>query len=245
MKSTAMKGVVIFSRYSSSRLPGKALMDMGGRPLLGRIIDRLRQVQRANKLIVATSDEPSDNALARFVEGESGVELFRGSLDDVSGRALECMRAFALDVMVRICGDSPFEIPAMIDDMLERQERSGADLVTNVQDRTFPSGLSVEVVTRDAFERAYAQMTEQPDFEHVTRYLYRHPQDFRIENVLSGEGCDLTRLNLCVDTPGDMERASWIAQKLASNASHAGLSDLIAAAEAWYAEHPEDKAKAT
>ena len=245
MNSSAMTGVVIFSRYSSSRLPGKALMDMGGRPLLGRIIDRLRRVQRANKLIVATSDEPSDDVLERFVEGEAGVELFRGALDDVSGRALECMRAFDLDIMVRICGDSPFEIPAMIDDMLERQEQSGADLVSNVQDRTFPSGLSVEVVTREAFERAYAKMTEQLDFEHVTRYLYRHPQDFHIENVLSGKGRDLTRLNLCVDTAGDMERASWIVQKLGSNASHADLGDLIATAEAWYALHPEDTVKAT
>lgn len=245
MKSPAIKGVVVFSRYSSRRLPGKALMDMGGRPLLGRIIDRLRHVQNADTLIVATSDEPSDDALARFVEGEDGVELFRGSLDDVSGRALACMRAFDLDVMVRICGDSPFEIPAMIDDMVERQERSGADLVTNVQDRTFPSGLSVEVVTHDAFERAYAHMTEPQDFEHVTRYLYRHPQDFRIENVLSGKGRDLTKLNLCVDTAADMERASWITKKLGNDAPHAGLGDLIAAAEAWYVQHPEDTVKAT
>lgn len=240
-----MKGVVIFSRFNSSRLPGKALKDMAGRPLLGRIIDRLRHVQCADKLIVATSDQPSDDALAQFVENEEGVELYRGSLDDVAGRALGCMRAFDLDVMVRICGDSPFEIAAMVDDLLARQQRSGADLVTNVKDRTFPSGLSVEVVTREAFERAYSKMHAPEHFEHVTLYLYRHADDFCIENVVSDHGADLTRLNLCVDTANDLIRASWIAAQLGAGFERADLDQLVSLAQKWYAAHPEDTGKAT
>ncbi|MFC1673821.1 cytidylyltransferase domain-containing protein [Pseudomonadota bacterium] len=240
-----MIGVVVFSRYNSTRLPGKALKDMGGRPLLGRILDRLRGVRSADKLIVATSDLQSDDALAAFVEGEAGVELFRGSLDDVSGRALECMRAHNLDVLVRICGDSPFEIPAMIDDMVARREASDADLVTNVQDRTYPSGLSVEVIARAPYERAYAAMSDAQDLEHVTRYLYRHPDDFQIENVASGRGQDLTRLNLCVDTADDFARATWIIDRLGDDFESAGLELLIACAEAWYVHHPEDTGKAT
>jgi len=120
MTRPSIKGVVVFSRYNSTRLPGKALLDLGGKPLLGRILERLRHVQSADKLIVATSDQGSDDALAEFVKAEPNVDLYRGPLNDVSGRALGCMRAFGLDVMVRICGDSPFEIPAVIDDMLLR-----------------------------------------------------------------------------------------------------------------------------
>lgn len=240
-----MKGVVVFSRFSSTRLPGKALIDMGGRPLLGRILDRLRHIRLAEKLIVATSDQDSDNDLADFVDSEAGVELFRGSLENVSGRALGCMRAFDLDVMVRICGDSPFEIPSMIDAMLELQEQTGADLVTNVQDRTYPSGLSVEVMTRDAYERAYVHMSDPQDFEHVTRYFYRHPQDFRIKNVVSEGDSDLTRLNLCVDTALDMERATWIMNELGSSFDNAPLADVIRIAEDWYDRHPDDHGKAT
>lgn len=220
-------------------------MDMGGRPLLGRIIDRLQHVKNADKLIVATSDDISDDALAEFVEQQDGVSVFRGSLDDVSGRALECMRAFDLDVMVRICGDSPFEIPEMIDQMIDLRENHDADLLTNVQDRTFPSGLSVEVVSRPAYERAYAQMSEADDFEHVTYFLYHHAEQFKIVNVVSDDGADLSHLNLCVDTADDFTRARWIAQQLGSRIEQAGMDELIAVAKAWYANHPEDAGKAT
>ncbi|MBL4615610.1 MAG: NTP transferase domain-containing protein [Magnetovibrio sp.] len=240
-----MIGVVIFSRLNSSRLPGKALLDMDGRPLLGYLIDRLRYIKNADRVIVATSDETSDDTLAAFVEQQDGISLYRGCLDDVSGRALGCMRAFDLDVMVRICGDSPFEIPAMIDHMIELREDNDAELLTNVQDRTYPSGLSVEVVSRDAYERAYSQMSEAVDFEHVTHYFYQHPKQFKIVNVVREDGGDLTHLNLCVDTAQDLKRASWIAQHLGDNLEHAGLEELIAATEAWYTEHPEDRGKAT
>lgn len=240
-----MIGIAVFSRYSSTRLPGKALIDMGGRPLLGRILDRLRGCKAADRLIVATSDEASDDALAAFVAGEPGVDLYRGPLDDVSGRTLGCMRAFDLEVLVRICGDSPFEIPAMIDAMIERREALGVDLVTNVQDRSFPAGLSVEVIARDAYERAYPLMKEPDDFEHVTRFLYQNPDIFTIDNVTSDGDGDLTRLNLCVDTARDMERAKWIMERLGSGFASAGLDELIAVAEAWYRDHPEDTGKAT
>jgi len=213
--------------------------------LLGRLLERLRHVQSADKLIVATSDQGSDDALAEFVKAEPNVDLYRGPLNDVSGRALGCMRAFGLDVMVRICGDSPFEIPAMIDDMLLRQAASGADLVTNVQDRTFPSGLSIEVIAREAYERAYALMTDPMDLEHVTRYFYQNPTDFFIENVVSQADRDLTRLNLCVDTAQDRDRAAWIMAELGNGFEHAGLAELIRVAEAWYVAHPEDTVKAT
>ena len=239
-----MIGVVIFSRMTSSRLPGKALVDMGGRPLLGRIIDRLHGVRKAHKLIVATSDDDSDDALAAFVEKEDGVDLFRGSLDDVSGRTLACMRAFDLDAMVRICGDSPFEDATMVDAMIALLQTSGADIATNVFDRTYPSGLSVEVFTRAAYERAYPQMSEPNDFEHVTYYLYQHPESFKIENAAVEGGVDLTHLNLCVDTPLDLMRTTWIAEQLGTGVGDACVADLIKVTEAWYANHLEDTAKA-
>jgi len=235
-----MIGVVIFSRLSSSRLPDKALMDMGGRPLLGRILDRLRRVRCADKLIVATSIEPSDDALAAFVDKEPEVDLFRGSLDDVSGRTLACMRAFDLDALVRICGDSPFEDPTMIDSMITLQNKTNADIASNVFVRTFPSGLSVEVISRTAYERAYPLMSDPKDFEHVTYYLYQHPEIFHIETVASEGGKDLSHLNLCVDTQQDFVRAVWIARQLGDGFNTAGVAELIKVANTWYAAHPED-----
>lgn len=240
-----MIGVVVFSRLSSRRLPGKALMDMGGRPLVGRIFDRMRQVDRADKVILATSNETSDDALAAFVGKEPGVDVFRGDLNDVSARTLACMQAFDLDHLVRICGDSPFEVPAMVDELIDLHLQSGADITTNVYDRTFPSGLSVEVVSREAYERAYPMMRKAEDFEHVTYFLYQHAHLFEIESVLSDHVGDLTALNLCVDTAADFERASWIAKQLGERCALAGVDELISVAEQWYALHPEDTAKAT
>ncbi len=232
-----MIATVVFSRFSSSRLPGKALLDIAGRPLLGRVLDRVCQAKKADRVIVATSVDTSDDVIEDFARKE-GVAVFRGSLDDVSERALACMRAYDLDVLVRICADSPFIDPSLIDTVIDLRARTEADVASNVFCRSFPAGQSVEVVTREAFERAYPRMSSPAHFEHVTKFFYEHPADFRIENLRSAGG-DLTALNLCVDTQDDARRATWIARRLESGMGSNSLQALIETAEAWYARHPQ------
>src|SRR5690606_5239919 len=112
--------VVTFARMGSSRLPGKSLTDIGGRTVLGCLIDRLGLLKQPARLIVATSDQAVDDAIADFCATDAmcrelGIQVFRGALLDVLGRAAACARAFNLDPLVRISGDSPFMDPAVID----------------------------------------------------------------------------------------------------------------------------------
>ena len=124
-------GLAIFARLDSRRLPGKALMPIAGRPLLGHVIDRARRARRVDRVIVATTDRPVDDPIAAFADGE-GVSVFRGDAADVLGRAVACARAFRLATLVRISGDSPFIDPGLIDHMLEVHAADRPDATTNM-----------------------------------------------------------------------------------------------------------------
>ncbi|WP_170958924.1 NTP transferase domain-containing protein [Magnetospirillum sp. 15-1] len=195
-------GYLVFARLDSARLPGKALTDLGGRPLLGRVLDRLRLAAGTRPVIVATSDRPVDDPIAAFATAD-GAPVFRGDCDDVAGRALAAARRFGLERFVRISGDSPFMDPALCRLMVDLAETGDDDVVTNVFPRGWPPGCSVEIIRTAAMERAVAAMTDAHDHEHVTPYFYRHADRFRICNVPPPEALPLVPLTL--DTAGDLK----------------------------------------
>ncbi len=197
-------GAIVLARFDSSRLPGKGLIEVSGRPLLAYTIERLRKVPALERIILATSDRNMDDGLAAFA-ATSGVECFRGSAADVAGRVLRCAQAFNIDAFARVNGDSPLIDYDAITDAIRRYDGTGADVVTNVFPRSFPSGASVEIVRTKAFERAYAAMTKPGHFEHVTKFFYDNPGAFSIINMDSKDPA-LTLINLAVDTREDLER---------------------------------------
>jgi spore coat polysaccharide biosynthesis protein SpsF len=200
-------GTGIFSRMDSNRLPGKALTDIGGRPMLGRVIDQLR---KCDPLIVATSNRALDAPIVNFADGE-GVAIFRGSDTDVLGRAADCARHFGLDALVRISGDSPFIDVALIDQMVEEHRRAIPDITTNVFPRTLPPGMSVEVISTSVLHRLQGMTEDLEDHEHVTKYVYGNPEKFHIHPVtFNKESYD--KIHLAVDTQHDLDRANWIAE---------------------------------
>lgn len=195
-------GYLVFARLDSARLPGKALIDLGGRPLLGRVLDRVRRAAHGRPVAVATSARAVDDPIAAFAQAE-GVGLFRGDCDDVAGRALAAAQALGLDCFVRISGDSPFMDPELCRRMVDLAETGDWDLVTNVFPRQWPPGCSVEVIRTQAMAQAVAAMDDPADREHATPYLYRHPEIFRIHNVAPDQ--PLERVPLTLDTPEDLE----------------------------------------
>ena len=197
-------GAIVLARLDSSRLPGKGLIEVSGRPLLAYTIERLRKVPALERIILATSDRNLDDGLAAFA-ATSGIECFRGSVDDVAGRVLRCAQAFNLGAIARVNGDSPLIDYNAIADAIRRYDETGADVVTNVFPRSFPTGASVEIFRTKAFERAYAAMTKPDHFEHVTKFFYDNPDKFSILNVDSGDPT-LASINLAVDFPEDLER---------------------------------------
>ena len=226
--------LIIFARMGSSRLPGKPLIDIEGRSLLGRVLDRSRRVRHADKVIIATSSESDDDAIANFAEFE-GVAVYRGALEDVAARALACAEAFGVDRFARVCGDRPFFDPEIVDRLFKMHGKSRADLATNVAEKTFPAGATAEIITTEALRKVLSMTRSSSDREHVTSYFYSHPEQFAIVNLKS-EGIDHRDVSLVVDNEDDLKRARFIARVLGDESSRAGLNVVIELARKWYLE---------
>jgi spore coat polysaccharide biosynthesis protein SpsF (cytidylyltransferase family) len=196
-------GAIVQARTSSSRLPGKVLREVAGKPLLQYLLERLANASLSRPVVVATSSDASDDDLAAFCDA-FGVDCHRGPLDDVAQRMLEAAETRGLDAFVRVSGDSPLLDSALVDRAVELLRAGENDLVTNVHPRTFPHGQSVEALRTSAFRRMCSALTEPHDREHVTRYIYRHADEFRIASFTHDP--DISALQLAVDTPEDLAR---------------------------------------
>ena len=231
---TVPVGVIVFGRMDSRRLPGKMLRRIAGRPLLNHVIDRARGIPGNLPLAVATSERPVDDAIVCACERE-GVAVFRGSAEDVAARAVACAEARGFEAFVRLCGDSPFYDGVVAGRIIAMHARTNADVTTNVFPRSFPPGVSVEVVKTESLKRVLALTTEPADREHVTRYFYRHPDDFHIENLAAPAG-RYGDVDLTVDTPTDLARADWIMSRLAERRAEATLDRAVSLARQWRRE---------
>jgi len=202
---------ILQSRMSSKRLPGKMLMNLEGRVLIGRVIDRLAKAQKISEIVVATSNDPSDDAIEEFCALEK-IKCYRGSLNNVSNRFMEVVIAEKVTSFVRINGDSPFMDPSLVDLAISYFDLGNCDLVTNVGIRTFPKGQSVEVILAETFIRECKNVLTEEQKEHVTKFFYDRPDKYRIVNFTSGG--DYNSLNMCVDTLEDKFQVEAVLRKL-------------------------------
>ncbi len=214
---------VVQARMGSSRLPGKVLMELGGQPALGLLLDRLTR-SRAARVVVATSIEAVDDPIEGFCE-DRGVQVVRGSESDVLGRFIDALDQFPASHVVRITGDCPLVDPAVVDGVVELHLRSGADHTTNVLPRTFPKGLDAEVVRADALRVADAEAEDPLEREHVTPFLYRRPERFRLANLRSGEDSGDERWTL--DTAEDLDTLRSMVVALGARAADAGWREVL------------------
>lgn len=199
-------GAVVQARMSSQRLPGKVLMALGDRPALAHLLDRLACASELDGVVVATSTQPDDDAIAAFC-AERGTRCHRGPLDDVAARMADA--AGDWEAFVRVNGDSPLLDPALVDHGV-RLFRAGddVDLVSNVWPRrSFPRGQSVEVV-RTALLRAALSDLDAEGREHVTLRLYDRPGVRVVGFAADHDASDRT---LALDTPADAERLTALA----------------------------------
>lgn len=200
-------GAVVQARMGSARLPGKVLMELAGRPALDYLLERLRRAQTLDAVVVATSTEPGDDAVAAHCAA-AGVACHRGPHDDVALRLLEAAEAAGLDAFVRVNGDSPLLDQALVDRGVRLFRQGGRDLVTNVFPRSFPRGQSVEVISTATLRAALPRLAAPGDREHVTAGLYRDPDALAIENFDAGPdgvGADGGEVRLVLDTTEDAE----------------------------------------
>ena len=195
----------------STRLPGKVLADLGGQPLLSFMLERLGNLP-VDHLVVATSDLPADDPVARLC-ADLGVPAFRGSHDDVLRRFAGTLETFPADKVVRLTGDCPLVDPQIVVDTVALAESTGADYTSNTLIRTFPDGLDVEVMTAAALHEAARTAADPIEREHVTPFLYRRPERFHLAALRCPDLLGDERWT--VDTPTDLEFLRSIVAALA------------------------------
>jgi len=207
-------GAIIACRLDSQRLPGKALKEAAGRPLLGYVLDRCRRISwLAHRAVIATTNRSVDDPIAEFARSER-VPVFRGALEDVAGRMLNTAWEHGFDFFFRINADSPFLESALLEQAAGLLDENDYDLVTNIFPRSYPYGVSVELIRTAALASARSGFASSDDAEHVTRFFYDNSHRFRIRN-LRRRGEDLSQARLTVDTPEDWP---WFQQIMSASA---------------------------
>jgi len=202
---------LVQARTSSTRLPGKVLMPILGRPMLALHLERLKRCTTFTNLVVATSNDPSDDALAELCAHE-GVDCFRGSLGDVLDRFIHAARPFSPEIVVRLTGDCPLADPALIDEIVTRFVAGDLDYLSNCEPPSYPDGLDVEVTRFAALETAWREAVLPSHREHVTPFIRRQPVRFRVGNHVSD--LDRSGLRWTVDEAEDFEFVKQVYERL-------------------------------
>jgi len=193
---------ILQARVSSSRLPAKVLLNLLGRPMLSRQIERVRRSHRLTELVVATSTDRSDDPIEALCR-EEGVNCYRGSLSDVLDRYYQAAKLYQADIVVRLTGDCPLAEPAVIDAVIDFFMSQQVDYASNTIEPTFPDGLDVEVFSFLALEIAWREARKESEREHVTPFIHQHANRFRLANFRNDR--NLSGLRWTVDEPQDFE----------------------------------------
>jgi spore coat polysaccharide biosynthesis protein SpsF (cytidylyltransferase family) len=191
---------ILQARLTSTRLPGKVLKKVCGKTLLELQIERVRRSKLLKKLVVATSEDAGDGQIEELCK-RLDVSCYRGSLDDVLDRYYRAAILFGGETIVRITGDCPLFDPELADRIIERHKEEGDDYTSNTIEPTYPDGLDVEVMKFESLSRAWNDARKLSEREHVTLYIYTHPELFKLGSY-KGK-IDYSRLRWTVDEPED------------------------------------------
>lgn len=207
-------GIIIQARMTSTRLPGKVLMDIGGKPLLEFIIKRLEDMSDNIDLIVATTTDKEDEKIVELCNSIN-VPYYSGSRENVLKRYIECAREFNVDVIVRVCADCPFIDPNGINELIIAYNKNhNADLVHNKHKNGYPLGTGAELVTLASLEKSERYVNKGYQKEHVLPYILENPDKFKIIKVNAPEYLRRLDYYLTVDYPEDLELIREIVSRI-------------------------------
>lgn len=227
-----MNLAILQARMSSNRLPGKVLMPIVGKPMIQLHIERLQRASRIDKLVVATSSNGEDNAIAQLCQN-LGVDCYQGDLDNVLDRFYQAACRWPAKHIIRLTADCPLASPELIDKVIEQHIKEQNDFTTNAVPHTFPDGLDVEVLAFSALKIAWQNASSVFEKEHVTPYITEHAEQFKI-------GHQLSRVNLkhqrwSVDYPEDFELVKFVYDNLYKHNQQFDTQAIIA----LLTKHPE------
>lgn len=206
-------GVIILVRYNSTRLPGKALKTINGKPILSYIIERLLQVFDEDSIVIATSNEITDDPIIEFSKSKK-LKYYRGSLHNVAERFFNAAIENDFEYAIRINGDNIFVDINLLRQMKELALQNKYNFISNVKGRTFPKGMSIEIVRLKYFEKWINAISESDKYqEHVTLYLYEKVIEDKHLYITNENFEEASGIQLALDTQEDFLRTSNIINK--------------------------------
>ncbi len=199
---------IIQARCGSTRFPNKVFALIDGKPLLWHVVNRLKYATKIDDIIVATTVSKKDDKIEEWCK-ENNVHCFRGSEENVLNRYYSASEAFPSEYVVRITADDPFKEPKVIDAVITKLIEEGYDHVTNNLPPSFPEGLDCEAFKKSALDRSEKEAETAFEREHVTQYIYHHPEIFKIGNVSNGENLSYLRWTVDKDVDFEMVKAVY------------------------------------
>lgn len=224
--------LILQARMGSTRLPGKSLMPLAGRPLAGRVIERLQRCERIAQIVLATTTKPEDDGLEALGR-DYGVAVFRGSENDLVDRYYQAALEYRAEVVVRVPADNPAPEPAQIDAAIEYHLGSRNDFTTtypDVIDNGWPDGIGAEILNFSALEQVWKTSSDPRNREHPHTNFYEHPETYRVGTMECPAEFRRPDIKLDVNTQEDYEFMSQLYDYVYPRNSEFTIFDIIH----WY-----------
>lgn len=217
---------IVQARTGSTRLPGKVLKTLAGRPMLSHLIERLKEAVTLDTIVIATTHLPQDDPIVALAE-QHRVAWYRGSQEDVLGRYAGAAEMVNAEVVVRITSDCPLIDPVTVDNVVRYFLAHEYDYVAAGVGSGFPRGLDTEVCTREALMKAHRLAEDAPFREHVTLYIHRHPEIFRLASYPAPPELHHPDWRLCVDEEDDFRLVEEIYKRLYRPGSPMDIREVV------------------
>jgi len=215
--------VMIQARTGSNRLPSKVLSNIENKSMIWHVINRVKKIKSVQQISLITTREKSDKVLLQIAENE-GIIGFAGDTKDVLDRHYQCALKINADPIIRITGDCPLIDPFLVEDMLQFYLKNNFDYVSNIHPPSYPDGLDTEIFSFDTLKNAVQNTKLNSEREHVTPYITKHPDLFKIYNFKNDK--DLSNIRLTVDQKEDLELIRQIYSMMNSKPNFS-LNDIL------------------
>ncbi|MDH5543553.1 MAG: glycosyltransferase family protein [Nitrospinota bacterium] len=215
---------IIQARVSSTRLPGKVLKEVLGKPILAHMVERVLRAAKIDRIVIATSEDKTDDPIAG-IANKLGIDCYRGSLEDVLARYYHAAVSANCAHVVRLTGDCPLIDPVIIDEVITFYIDGGYDYASNVVEPTWPDGEDVEVMSFASLEKSFNEAKLPSHREHVTQYILSNRDRFRIGSLKRGE--DISSMRWTLDEQADLEFVTRVYRELYPGNPSFGLGDVL------------------
>lgn len=217
---------IIQARMGSTRLPGKTLADVNGKPMLEHVVSRVQRCELVDEIVIATTTHPGDGPIIALCDCLH-VRAIAGSEEDVLDRYATAARETSAEVIVRFTADCPLLDAALSDDVIREFLSRGVDFASNCLERTFPRGVETEVISRDLLDTLDRTAKQPYEREHVTAHLYVNEHAYRMASITAADELQLPELRLCVDTAEDLALIREIYQRLGRDGRYFTIRDVV------------------